>query len=255
LLDIIIILIIIGLAAGAIGSLIGIGGGIIIGPALAFMGFSPSHIASTSLIAVTSTSASSTIVYSKQKTIDYATGLKISTSSIPGGIAGAFLSSEISLEYFKVYFAIILMLIGVYIVYKNSIIKEKTSGNSKSIYFYILFYSGTFSAGIISSLFGVGGGIIFVPMMVIILRMKMLKASPTSQLILLMTSLAGMFTHVILGHPDYNQSIALVVGSFIGAQIGSRLLPYAKESILQKLLFISLLAVAAKLIFDSVYKP
>jgi uncharacterized protein len=118
-----------------------------------------------------------------------------------------------------------------------------------------LFYSGAFSAGIISSLFGVGGGIIFVPMMVIILRMKMLKASPTSQLILLMTSLAGMFTHVILGHPDYNQSIALVVGSFIGAQIGSRLLPYAKESILQKLLFISLLAVAAKLIFDSVYKP
>ena len=60
-------LFIVGLGAGTLGSIIGIGGGIIITPVLTLMGFTPAHIASTSLIAVTSTSASSTIAYSRQK--------------------------------------------------------------------------------------------------------------------------------------------------------------------------------------------
>jgi uncharacterized protein len=254
LIDIIIILIIIGLGAGTLGSMIGVGGGIIMTPALAFIGLIPSHIASTSLIAVTSTSVSSTIAYSKQKRIDYRVGLKMAALSIPGAITGAFLSSEISTGSFKVYFAILLTLTGIYIAYRNSIIKEKPDTKSKSMSFYLMFCAGSFGAGIISSLFGVGGGIVFVPMMVIILGMAMLRAGPTSQLTLLITSLAGVFTHTILGHSDYIYAISLSAGAFVGGQIGARLSCCIKESILQKILSISLIAVAVKLIFDFIYK-
>jgi len=234
--------------------MIGVGGGIIMTPALAFIGLIPSHIASTSLIAVTSTSVSSTIAYSKQKRIDYRVRLKMAALSIPGAIIGAFLSSEISTGSFKVYFAILLTLTGIYIAYRNSIIKEKPDTESKSMSFYLLFYAGSFGAGIISSLFGFGGGIVFVPMMVIILGMAMLRAGPTSQLTLLITSLAGVFTHAILGHSDYIYAISLSAGAFVGGQIGARLSRCIKESILQKILSISLIAIAVKLIFDFIYK-
>ena len=248
---IIIVLIMIGLGAGTLGSMIGVGGGLFMTPALTFMGFTPAQIASTSLIAVTSTSVSSTIEYSRQKRIDYRIGLKIAALAIPGAIIGAFLTSKISIEYFKIYFAIVLMLIGLYIAYKNSIIKEKPNKKLKlTIPFHILLYIGSFVAGIISSLFGIGGGIIFVPMMIILLRMAMLRAGPTSQLTLLITSLTGMSTHVILGHPDYIDGISLAVGAFIGGQIGARLSPCVKESILQKLLSITLIGVGIKLLFD-----
>jgi uncharacterized protein len=254
LLDISIILILIGISAGAVGSMTGVGGGILMTPALTLMGFTPTHVASTSLIAVTSTSASSTIEYSKQKRIDYTIGLKMAALSIPGAIVGALLSNEISIENFKAYFAIILIVTGLYITYKNSIIKEKSSKESKSTSFDLLFYGGSFAAGIVSSLFGIGGGIIFVPLMILVLRMSILRAGPTSQLTLLISSTAGVLTHSILGHPDYVHGAYLAIGAFIGGQIGARLSHRVEESILHKLLSIILIGTAIKLLFDFMNK-
>jgi uncharacterized membrane protein YfcA len=249
LLDIVIFLFLLGLGAGTVGSIIGIGGGIIITPALTLMGFAPAQIASTSLIAVTSTSASSTIAYSRQRKIDYRTGLKMVIFSIPGSIIGAFISTDISLEFFKLSFAILLMLTGTYILFKNSILKNSNKKPKTSLSLLIC-YTGTFIAGIISSLFGVGGGIIFVPIMVLIFQMTMAKAAPTSQLILFITSLVGTFTYILLSKPDYLNALFLAGGAFIGGQIGATLSNYLKEKVLQKLLSIFLIAVAIKLILD-----
>ena len=244
----------IGAGAGAVGSITGVGGGIMITPALTFIGFASSQAASTSLIAVTSTSASSTIAYSKQKRIDYAIGLKMVALSIPGAITGALLSNEVSNENFKAYFAIILIVTGLYIAYKNSIVKEQSSKVSKSTVFDLLFYAGSFVAGIVSSLFGIGGGIIFVPLMILLLRMTMLRAGPTSQFILLISSTAGVLTHAILGHPDYVHGSFLAIGAFVGGQIGARLSHRIEESILKKLLSTILIGAAIKLLFDFMNK-
>jgi len=67
LLELFIILIIIGFGAGILGSLIGVGGGIIITPALTYMDFPPSVIASSSLLAVFATSISSTLTHVRKK--------------------------------------------------------------------------------------------------------------------------------------------------------------------------------------------
>ena len=246
-------LFIVGLGAGTLGSIIGIGGGIIITPALTLMGFTPAHTASTSLIAVTSTSASSTIAYSRQKKIDYSRALKMVIFAIPGSIIGAFISNDISLQLFKLSFAILLMLTGSYILFKNSILKNSNNSSNKqpkTRISLLICYAGTFIAGIISSLFGVGGGIIFVPIMVLIFQMTMAKAAPTSQLILFITSLVGTFTYILLSKPDYLNALFLAGGAFIGGQIGATLSNYLKEKILQKLLSIFLIAVAIKLILD-----
>jgi uncharacterized protein len=247
--DFVIFLFLLGLGAGTVGSIIGIGGGIIITPALTLMGFTPVHIASTSLIAVTSTSASSTIAYSRQKKIEYRIGLKMVIFSIPGSIIGALISTDISLEFFKLSFAILLMLTGAYILFKNSILKNPNK-KPKTTILLLICYTAAFFAGIISSLFGVGGGIIFVPIMVLIFQMTMAKAAPTSQLILFITSLMGTFTYMLLSKPDYLNALFLAGGAFIGGQIGAKLSNYLKEKTLQKLLSIFLIAVAIKLILD-----
>ena len=235
--------------AGTFGSMVGVGGGILMIPVLTVLGLEPSQIASTSLIAVTSTGISSTIEYSRQKRIDYFLGLKIAALAIPGAIIGAFLSSYISFEHFKVYFAIILILTGLYIIYRNSILKERRKKtNSKSM--HLLFYVGSFTAGIISSLFGIGGGIIFVPLMVILLRVSMFRAGPNSQLALLITSLVGVFTHSLLGHTNYVYGILLAIGALTGGYIGARLSRHVREGVLQILLSTSLIGVAVKLLLD-----
>ncbi|MDW3621450.1 MAG: sulfite exporter TauE/SafE family protein, partial [Nitrososphaeraceae archaeon] len=87
--------VLVGLIAGILGSMIGVGGGIIISPVLTFLGLSPPQVASTSLFAVSSTSISSTLAYSKSKKIQYLLGIKMALLSIPGAIIGSFFSVRI----------------------------------------------------------------------------------------------------------------------------------------------------------------
>jgi uncharacterized protein len=243
------VLIAVGLAAGTLGSMVGVGGGIIMAPALTFLNVPPTQAASTSLIAVTSTSISSTIEYSRQKRIDYRLSFEMALCAIPGSVLGAILSDYLSEESFKMYFGILLIFTGLYILYRNSIItpgtvKKRTAALRAAV------SVAAFSSGIISSLFGVGGGIIFVPAMLLVLGLTMQRAAATSQLTLLITSISGVFTHSYLGHPDYLQALALSAGAFAGALIGARISRLAKEIVLERLLGVVLLAVAITLIID-----
>ncbi len=245
------ILIGIGVGAGALGSVLGVGGGIIMVPALTFLGLPPAPVASTSLFAVTSTSVSSTIEYSRQKRIDYKLGIQLAAFAIPGAIIGAFASDYLTEGSFKLAFGILLVLTGLYILYRNSILKEGSDAPKKPpIHMMFVVFGATFGAGLISSVFGVGGGIIFVPIMLLVLKMTMQRAAPTSQLTLMITSIAGVLTHSFLGHPDYVQALALSAGAFVGAQVGARLSRSAKDVLLQRLLGIVLIGVAVKFILD-----
>jgi uncharacterized membrane protein YfcA len=239
----------IGLIAGVLGSMIGVGGGIIISPALTFLGLSPPQVASTSLFAVSSTSISSTVAYAKSKKIQYMLGIKMALLSIPGAIIGSYFSISIDPGYFKVLLAIILVGTGIYLFNKKSII----NGNSlsfESIWIKILFYSSAFVAGIISSLFGIGGGVIFVPLMIMIIGLTMYLAAPTSQFILMITSLVGLTTHMILGNPQYIPAVLLSIGAFAGAQVGSRLSSKLSEEKLRLILGVTFIGIAFRLMFD-----
>jgi hypothetical protein len=243
------LLIAVGLGAGTLGSMLGVGGGIIMVPALTFLNLPPTQAASTSLIAVMSTSVSSTIEYSRQKRIDYALGLEMAACAIPGAVLGAILSQYLLEDSFKLYFGILLILTGLYVLYKNSVLKDRRA-KRRSLPLQVAVFAASFGAGLISSLFGVGGGIVFVPAMLLALGLTMHRAAPTSQLTLMMTAIAGVFTHSVLGHPDYLQAVALSAGAFVGAQIGARLSRMIKDVLLQRLLAIILMAVAITFILD-----
>ncbi len=213
-------LIALGFAAGVLGSMIGLGGGIIVVPVLTFLGFPPTAAASNSLFAALSNAIASTISYSRQKRIEYSLGLKLGLLTIPGTILGALISTDTSPDIFKILFGFVLIASAAYIFLRKKIEnKEKTLSKQMMIFAV----GASFFAGIISSFFGIGGGIIFVPLMVVGMGMAMKKAAPTSQLILLFASLSGVIVHTILGHSDFLQAGLLMVGSFAGGLVGARL--------------------------------
>lgn len=237
-----------GFTAGILGSIIGLGGGIIIVPVLTFFGFSPALAASNSIFAVFSNAAASSISYAKQRRIEYVLGLKLGLLSIPGTILGAYISSEITPSIFKILFALILISASVYIFSKRKI-EEKNHNFSKQI--MILAIGASFFAGIISGLFGVGGGIIFVPLMVVAMGLSMKNAAPTSQFILLIASGSALVAHTLLGHPDFYQALLLSIGAFTGGLIGARLSLEIKENSLKILISIVMIAAAIKMFIDS----
>jgi len=238
-----------GFVAGVLGSMIGLGGGIIVVPVLTFAGFTPTLAASNSLFAAFSNAVASTISYSRQKRIEYSIGLKLGLLSIPGTILGAYISSDVTPGIFKILFGLVLISSSIYIFLKRRI-ESKQYNTTKQI--MLLVIGASFFAGIISSFFGIGGGIIFVPLMVVAMGMGMKKAAPTSQLILLFASFSGLVTHSLLGHPDYFQSLLLAIGAFGGGLVGARLSLEIKERWLQILVSVVIIIAAIKLFIDSV---
>ena len=240
--------ILLGFAAGVLGSMIGLGGGIIIVPALTFLGFPPTVAASNSLFAALSNAVASTISYTKQKRIEFSLGLKLGLLSVPGTVLGALFSNDAAPDVFKILFGFVLIASAIYIFLRKKIESRETTLSKQMLIFTI---GASFFAGIISAFFGIGGGIIFVPLMVVGMGMAMKKAAPTSQLILLFSSLSGVIVHSFLGHPDFTQVGFLAIGSFVGGLVGARLSIDIKERYLQILISIIILITAGKLFFDS----
>ena len=240
--------ILLGFAAGVLGSMIGLGGGIIIVPALTFLGFPPTVAASNSLFAALSNAVASTISYTKQKRIEFSLGLKLGLLSVPGTVLGALFSNDAAPDVFKILFGFVLIASAIYIFLRKKIESRETTLSKQMLIFTI---GASFFAGIIPAFFGIGGGIIFVPLMVVGMGMAMKKAAPTSQLVLLFSSLSGVIVHSFLGHPDFTQVGFLSIGSFAGGLVGARLSIDIKEKYLQILISIIILITAGKLFFDS----
>lgn len=245
-------LLLLGFAAGVLGSMIGLGGGIVVVPVLTFFGFSPALAASNSLFAAFSNAVASSVSYAKQKRIEYLIGLKLGLLAIPGTVLGAFISHDITPSLFKILFGIVLIASSVYIFSRRKL-ESKKHNLSKQI--MVLATGASFFAGIISSLFGIGGGIVFVPLMVIVVGLSMKIAAPTSQFILLFVSASGMAVHALLGHPDFYQALLLAIGAFGGGLVGSRLSLEIEEKKLRILVTVVMIAASIKLFIDSLEGP
>ncbi len=269
---VLVLLLMISALAGVLGSILGLGGGFIITPTLIMLNLEPYRVSATSLFTVVSTSLSSSISYAKQGRIDYRLVSRLALSALPGAIVGAYIASMIDTQGFKLYFAMILASVSIYMLlrpyrrnddgnnnnnYNNSSNNNSSSSSSdvnssrvdKSIPVY---YTIASLSGLVSSLFGIGGGAILVPMMLILMGISMHRAVPNAQFIILVSSTVGLLSHVILGHPDYMIASILVIGTFIGAQIGTRVLGRVKDIILRRAVSIALLGIAVKFFYDLV---
>lgn len=238
-----------GFVAGVIGSIIGLGGGIVVVPVLTFLGVPHTISSSSSLFAAFSNSVASTLSYSKQKRIDYKIGLRLGLMSIPGTILGAIISAQATSVVFKVLFAIVLAASCYYLFIKKNLDTKQSNLSKKMLVVSSLI---SFFAGILSSFFGIGGGIVFVPLMIIGLGLLVKNATATSQLILMFSSASGMITHTLLGHADFEYALLLSIGAFVGGLLGARLSLEIKENRLRILIIAVIMAAAIKLILDAV---
>ena len=81
------------------------------------------------------------------------------------------------------------------------------------------------SLGFISSFFGIGGGFLYVPALVYLLKFPVHTATATAIFILTITALTGSVTHVAAGlfHHGVRRAIGLSIGAILGAQVAARL--------------------------------
>lgn len=235
-------------AASVLASMVGLGGGLIIVPVLIFLGLPPQIAAANSLMATMANAAGSTVVYAKQKRIDYPRAIKLGLMAVPGSVLGAIVLVDAEPGIFGVLLAAALVVAAGYVFLRPKMSSRPLSGTHVIM---VLSAAASFLAGVISSYFGVGGGVIFVPLMVIILGMSMMRAAPTSMFALMLTSIAGVTTHGILGHADMLLAALLSAGALAGGMAGARLSLVVGERYLRVMAAVVMVGVASKLVWDS----
>lgn len=267
------VLIIIGVSVGTFGTLVGAGGGFILMPVLLLMypGSDPDTLTAISLAVVFFNAASGSAAYSKMKKIDYRSGIIFSIAAVPGAVLGAFAVNYINRELFNIIFGAVLSAVSIFLFFKKPSVskapgeypphyKKRYIIDSEDNEYAYAFEHKTgiivsIAVGFISSMLGIGGGIIHVPAMVNLLNFPVHIATATSHFILAIMALAGTVTHIIDGTftpESYMQTLYLGIGVIAGAQIGARLSKKIKGLLILKVLAGALFLVGLRIFMLSV---
>jgi uncharacterized membrane protein YfcA len=109
-------------------------------------------------------------------------------------------------------------------------------------------------AGVMAGLFGVGGGILFVPTLVA-LGLGQVEAQGPSLLAILPTVAAGIWSQRRYGHMRFRTALVLGVSSIVGVELGARVVTELPESLLRKLFGGLLFLVAVQLVWRTRRRP
>jgi uncharacterized membrane protein YfcA len=251
-----------GVGIGVLGTLIGAGGGWMIVPLLLLgFRFTPQQAVGTSLAVVFLNALSGSIAYMAQRRVLYAMGLAFAAATIPGALLGAWLVQYLKSQWFSVLFGGFLLCIAVFLHRGQRLFFSHKPGETVNARELQSFRSPTlrlgivisFLVGILSSLFGVGGGIIHVPFLIVVLGIPVHTATATSQFVLTITSLTGSLIFLRQGQVHLAAVASMGLGVLIGAQGGSFLSTRMRGEPIRRLLTVALAIIAIRLVLRVVW--
>jgi hypothetical protein len=253
---------------GLYGTLIGAGGGFLLVPALLLLtDEDPATVTSMSLAVVFFNSYSGTLAYARMRRIDYFAGLIFVLAGLPGAVLGPILVHEIGRQGFEPVFGLVLLAGGVWLAWRplRGLSKSESVGSEdkrqnryerEGGFNTLVGAVGTAYIGLLSSLLGIGGGVIQVPFLVRVLGFPPHVATATSQLLLAVLTLVATITHIALGAFDYgiNRTLYLAVGVMMGAPIGAMISSYVRGSVLVRMLALALCVVGLRLLSGQLFR-
>jgi uncharacterized protein len=222
------LLVALSIAIGAYGTVIGTGGGFLLVPVLLVLypDESTATITSISLAVVCVNAVSGSLAYARMHRINYGLASAYGAVAIPGSIIGAFAARGIERALFDPLFGALLIALAVYLVRRSPVAGGAWSGASGVPGSTLVLGAAlSLAVGFLSSLLGIGGGVMHVPLLTGLLGLPLPMATATSQLMLAIMSFSGTIVHVISGEfqTGWRRTGALSLGVLIGAQIGARL--------------------------------
>ena len=262
------LLIPLGFAVGTYGTLIGAGGGFILIPLLLFL--YPTEdiriITSISLAVIFCNAFSGTIAYGRMGRIDYKSGLLLAAATVPGAVVGVLTTDFLPRQLFNILLGV-MMVGGALFIFispvrreskkKNPIhagfsrrIVEKDGSEHRFAYNLPLGVGVSGITGYISSLFGIGGGIIHVPLLSRALHFPVHVATATSHFVLAIMALTATIVNIAGGEFQHGfwRTVCLSVGVLLGAQVGARLSNKIKGPWIIRALALALAIVGVRLI-------
>ncbi len=231
-------LIVMGIIAGTLGALFGLGGGIIFVPVLMIVfGLAPTEAVAISLIGIIAGSVGASTIFVDKGLSNVRLGLLLEITTAAGAIIGAFVATLLEEWILMVIFSIIVYISAYRMFRTTEKVVEPTSTDGRFSFEYndeatgenipyeIQNIKGGMAlctvAGMISSMTGVGGGMVKVPLMNIYMHVPMKAASATSSYMIGITAFSGAITYFLGGQVLLEYAAGVAIGAFLGALVGT----------------------------------
>jgi uncharacterized protein len=244
-----------GVLVGTYGTLVGAGGGSVLVPILLILlpKETPATVTAISLAVVFFNAYSGTISYMRMGRIDYRCGVLFTLAGLPGAVVGTLLVQEIPRSLFDPLFGALLLVLGAFLVAKplgTTSLNDRNNAPARSDDRMLLGSVGSAYIGVLSSLLGIGGGIIHVPFLIRVLRIPPHTATATSHFVLTFITLAATIAHIALGefNRGLSQTMYLAVGVMMGAPVGAALSARLHGSLIVRMLALALCLVGLRLL-------
>ncbi|AEF94067.1 protein of unknown function DUF81 [Desulfotomaculum nigrificans CO-1-SRB] len=237
--------ILIGLAAGFFGGMVGVGGGVIMIPLMVGILKMSQHKAhGTSLVALVFTGLSGAITYALNGSVDIPASVFLASTAIFTARAGARFANALPEWKLKKSFGGFLILVTLLLLMKPylSHISAPATGWLK---IFILLLAGGFT-GFLSGMMGVGGGSIMVPAMVLLTGFSQYTAQGCSLLAMIPIGGVGAFTHWRLGNVSTRILPGLISGILIGTYLGGSMAHFLSEGALRIIFALVLVQTAVR---------
>lgn len=266
-------ILLISVFAGVVGSLLGLGGGIIVTPALTLIfGIDIQYAIGASIISVIATSSGSAVAYIKDGITNLRVGMFLEIATTVGAITGAFVSGLLSATALYIIFGLLLLYSAFNMIKKVGSefpMNVKPDPIAKKLNLHDSYYDKSlrqtvdyqvanvpagfgvmYGAGIASGLLGIGSGAFKVMALDVFMKMPLKVSSATSNLMMGVTAAASATVYLFQG--DIQPAIAapVAIGVLIGATLGTRVMQRLKSKVIRIIFIPVILYVAFQMILE-----
>jgi len=263
----------IAIGAGVLGSLLGLGGGIIVVPALTLLLHVDIRLAiGASIISVIATSSGAAAAYVRERLTNLRVAMFLEIGTTSGAITGAFIAGRIHPRWLFVLFGAVLGYSAVAMLrrkidhptdltnpwsrrlklsssYFDEVLEREVPYKVKSP---IVGLGLMYGAGTISGLLGVGSGALKVPAMDLAMGLPIKVSTATSNFMIGVTAAASAGVYFSRGQVDPLIAAPVAVGVLTGALLGSRLLPRIENQIVRRLFVAVLIIVSVQMLVKGI---
>ena len=250
-----------GAVAGIFGSLLGLGGGILIVPLLTLVfPLDLRQAVGVSLVSVIMTSSAAAGVYLERHVADLRLGMRLELFTAIGALVGGSIAFLIDERLLSVLFAALLGYAAVTMargaprapVEDGTDVEPGANTPGYKVRNLRLGQVGAIGAGVVSALLGIGGGLVKVPLMHLAMGVPLRVATATSNLMVGITAAAGAAIYFLHGEIDPYVAGPTAIGVFLGASLGSRAAHRIDLRVLRWLFVAVLLYTAVQMLLKAV---
>jgi uncharacterized membrane protein YfcA len=219
------LLALVGASAGLLGSLMGVGGGILVIPALSEgLGVPFREAVAVSLVVIIANSSASAAVYVDREIADLRVAVVLELATVAGAVAGSAVAGVVPVKALKLLFAAVALYSAVTLWRRRHGASDAAVVGAYEVKGWAPGLAVSGAAGALSGLLGIGGGVFKMPAMTLLMGIPFKIAAATSNFMIGVTAAASAYVYWARGDVNAELAAPVVVGVFAGSRLGTSLL-------------------------------